>query len=530
MLPLRVIFLWHYHQPDYRWEGQALLPWVRLRAVKDYAVLFKLLGELPRLRCVFNIVPSLLVQLSAYAEGVLTDVAEHLSSRSSRIPPEGTDRYWRMLQPPSPLQQRFPELSALWQRLQSGSLSPQEWIDTLMWTQLVWTFPYRQRFPVVDEWFQRGSGYRCEELQLLLQLQRLLTREAFQALREGLHQEHIELSCSPFYHPILPLLCDTESARESDPGISLPRSSFRFPADAWVQCARARQCCWELVGVVPDGLWPPEGAVSMEALHQMVLAGVRWAATDETLLFASLPTAPRVQKYLPHRIRTSAGELALFFRDRELSDAISFQYGAWESDRAVEDICQRLREIRAELVRSYGESVLRTAAVMIALDGENCWDSYPDNGLDFLRSLADRLHAEEWVTTVTCREVLAGSRHTFQRLSVLRTGSWVSASLRIWIGTPGHNAAWEALCQARELVEKSRYRLSSAQWRQALEHLLVAEGSDWFWWRSPEHPTPAAPLFERLFQLHVERARQCVEEKWDGWQREGAEEGSVQIP
>ncbi len=511
MLPLRVVFLWHYHQPDYRWEGKALLPWVRFRAAKDYAVLFQLLGELPGFRCVLNLVPSLLLQLVGYARGELTDTAEQLSHRAPE-PSEAEQRYWRMVMPPEPLRGRFAPLLELCRQLEEGKLSPEQWQDVRMWMQLVWMFPHRERFPVVSQWFQQGSHYRADELRLLGQLQRLLAGEALRELRQLLTSGQGELSCSPFYHPILPLVCDTESAQESDPELPRPEPPFRFPADAWLQCVRARQLCWELLGVVPEGMWPSEGALSMEALHQMAAAGVRWTATDEALFFAALPTAPRWYKYLPHRVHTPAGEVVVFFRDRELSDAIGFQYGSWMPERAVEDFCGRLWRIRSELVQSAGEQVLRTAVVLVALDGENCWDGYPDNGVAFLRLLAEQLRTEEWVVTTTCRALVAEGREPFPELPRVRPGSWVEGSLRIWVGTPANNAAWQALAELRAQLEDARSTLHPARWQEALEHLLCAEGSDWFWWRSPERSTPAAPLFERLFRLRLERARALLED------------------
>lgn len=507
MAPLRVVFLWHYHQPDYRREGRALLPWVRLRGVKDYATVFELLRELTEMRCVLNLVPSLLVQLADYVSGGITDVAESFSEGMG----EAERAYWQMLDLPAPLLERFPMLRQLWTRMQSGKLEAGEWLDVQMWSQLVWTFPHRHRMRVLEEWFQRGRGFHAEELRVLQGIHRVLLREVLETLRELAVREGIEVSCSPYYHPVLPLLCDTDSAAESDPGLRLPQPAFRFPQDAWLQCLRARQICAELLGIVSEGMWPPEGAVSMAALTQMAAAGLRWTATDEIQLFRSMPTAPTLQKYVPHRVATPAGEIVLFFRDRFLSDSISFRYGGWEPERAVEEICQYALNVREELVRSYGESILHSAALVVALDGENCWDAYPDNGVAFLRALSECLRSEPRLALATCREVLAsGRREALPQLPSLRPGSWMEGSLRTWIGSPAHAEAWQALLQARQQLERARAVLPPPYWREALEHLLVAEGSDWFWWRSPEHPTPAAPLFEQLFWWHIERALQIV--------------------
>src|SRR5207247_5742483 len=97
--------------------------------------------------------------------------------------------------------------------------------------------------------------------------------------REFANHGQIEISTTPFYHPILPLLCDSNIACVSHPGVALPRG-FVYPQDAFVQLGRAREYMLRMLGVSPAGLWPSEGSVSDEALALTAKAGFRWTASD----------------------------------------------------------------------------------------------------------------------------------------------------------------------------------------------------------------------------------------------------------
>src|SRR5215212_8487856 len=79
----RVALLWHHHQPFYQdlITGEHILPWVRLHALKDYYGMAALLEEFPDVRVTFNLVPSLLVQLEAFAADQAHDRYLELGSK-----------------------------------------------------------------------------------------------------------------------------------------------------------------------------------------------------------------------------------------------------------------------------------------------------------------------------------------------------------------------------------------------------------------------------------------------------------------
>src|SRR6516164_1216142 len=77
----RVAILWHMHQPFYEdlVTREHILPWVRLHALKDYYGMVALMREFPSVKVSFNLVPSLLVQLEAFAEDRARDQYLELS-------------------------------------------------------------------------------------------------------------------------------------------------------------------------------------------------------------------------------------------------------------------------------------------------------------------------------------------------------------------------------------------------------------------------------------------------------------------
>ncbi len=289
------------------------------------------------------------------------------------------------------------------------------------------------------------------------------------------------------------------AARSSSPrpDLPLPAEPFAAPEDAARQVARAIERHTRAFGAAPAGMWPPEGSVSPEVAEIVARAGIRWLATDESILWHSLPAAARRREslYRPWSVETAAGPVAIFFRDRELSDRIGFVYQNWEANQAADDLIARLRRIGRE---HGGQSV---PLVSIILDGENCWESYPDDGAPFLDALYQRLDAATDLRTVTPSEALSRAA-AIPTLADLHTGSWIDADFHIWIGHPEKNRAWELIARTRRALVDSGS--TPASHPAAWESLDAAEGSDWFWWFGEDHYTSDKALFDRLFREHLQ--------------------------
>ncbi len=522
--PLRVALLWHQHQPYYRVKDEFVLPWVRLHAIKDYADLAQLHFEFPSLRLCYNIVPSLLIQLDEYQKGIedrvlqLTRIdAEQLQSSEKQ---EILQSFFRchhaeMLFP----YDRFRELyeQSRDNEYVNTHWTAQEWRDLQVWYNLCWTGPISRTRSGLQRLFHKARGFTEVDKRLMLAEHRLIIGSVVSLLQELYSAGVAELSMTPLHHPIMPLVVDTDVATQADPEIVLPLKRYRQQHDAEWHLKRGAQVFQDHCNTSAHGVWCSEGSLSDEVLDMLVEAGIEWTATDEQVLRATKNQDFREgDQYFVHWFaRERRKPIALFFRDHHLSDAIGFVYQSWDPHDAARDFVQRLKSIRESLIQERGVDALDHAVVPIILDGENCWEYYKENGIHFLRALYAALSSDKDIQTCTFHDVTQTEQTEFNplrahesstRLEHLRAGSWINANFRIWIGQSEKNTAWDALHAARILVDAKR--VTRSQWREAMEHIYIAEGSDWFWWFGDDHKSETRHIFDELFRFHL----RCVYE------------------
>ncbi len=306
---------------------------------------------------------------------------------------------------------------------------------------------------------------------------------------------NIEISTTPYYHPILPLLCDSDIARESHPGVPLP-ARFRYPQDARRQLVLARTAIARDFAASPVGLWPSEGSVSDEALATAAGAGFEWAATDSGILNRTLGrTLSAADLYRPYVWRNGGRSLNLVFRDHFLSDLIGFVYAKMDAAQAAEDFLRRIRENCASILAAG-----RDALVPIILDGENAWEYYYQNGRPFLRELYGRISRDQTLRSATVSEALRLFEP--QPLDRIFPGSWINANFDVWIGAEEDNHAWSHLLLARQTFDAATKAPEDGR-KLALEELMIAEGSDWCWWYGPEHDSANREEFDQLYRSHL---------------------------
>jgi alpha-amylase/alpha-mannosidase (GH57 family) len=524
---VHVVLLWHMHQPQYRDpdQGRYVLPWTRLHAVKDYWGMVKILEETPGFHATFNVVPSLGLQLEEYASGNFDEpwFALAFKKTDELTREDKTEILSRAFQlNHERLMSRWPRFVELheWAQPAGGaqalvSLTPRDWRDLQVLSQLAWMDEeWLAKDAVVSRLADKGEDYTENDKAALRAKQLELLGLVLPIYRDVARSGQIELSTTPFYHPILPLVCDSDIARVANPGTPLPRRAYRHPEDAREQLRRARAYHERVFGAKPAGLWPSEGSVSDQTLTIAMEEGFQWFGTDEGVLGRTLNVgffrdahglpANAERLYQPWRVQIAGNAINGLFRDHHLSDLIGFVYSRMDGKAAAEDLHGRLRFL--------GERVQSASPVTVCLflDGENAWEYYPGNGRDFLRQFYRRIQDDPDFRALTASEAIAATKDVPTTGGIF-PASWINANFDVWIGDSEDVAAWELLWDARETY--GRAAEARAQGRgdapldtalqQAFESLLAAEGSDWCWWYGPEHSTANDAEFDALYRKHL---------------------------
>lgn len=525
---LRVVVLWHQHQPFYKdlVTGEYRLPWVRLHALKDYYGMVKLLDEFPNVHQTFNLVPSLITQIQDYATGAAKDPFLEVAAKAAGDLTPGERRFalqYLFQANPQNLIGRYPRYKELWEHFRSAGSTPeaaekyfsaQDFTDLQVLSQIAWFDEYFLDDPEVVGLIKKSRGYSLEDQRFVIAHERELIGKVLPAHADAARRGLIEISTSAFYHPILPLVCDTNMGAVSSPGLPLPQNRFRHPEDAREQLQRGLNLHQEVFGIRPQGVWPSEGSVSEETLSIAQSLGVKWMATDEEVLGRSLgvsfgrhghlPAELAAKLYTVHRFENDLTEMNLIFRDHTISDLIGFVYSGMPPQEAANHLIHNIKQSAQPLLNAGLD-----ALVPIILDGENAWEYYPQSGREFLRRFYDALQREPGMEATTVSEAM--QRHkNFSRFKTLVPGSWIHANFNVWIGAPEDNRSWDYLHNARNFYEQAAPQASEAQRKLAFEEILIAEGSDWNWWYGPEHHSANDREFDELYRKHLSNVYQAL--------------------
>ncbi len=509
MAKINLCFLWHMHQPFYKdlVSGEYRLPWTRMHALKDYYGMVKILEEFPEIRQTFNLVPSMMVQVEEYARGEARDPflavalkpAEHLTPEEQRFILHNF-----FMANPARMIYRYPRYGELYTAFQAqgspeqarGVFGPQEFRDLQILSQVAW---FDEEFLDKDQEVQalvaKGSKFSLEDQALMGRKQREIISLVIPQYKKLAESGQIEISTTPFYHPILPLLCDSDIATISHPFVPLP-PRFCYPQDARVQLEMARDYITKTFGVAPVGLWPSEGSVSDQALQIAAAVGFQWAATDNGVLDRTLHRAatPDVT-YKPYLWTQQNRSMRMIFRDHLLSDRIGFVYQGMSPEAAAQDFLNSINE-NCKGMLAAGRDVL----VPIILDGENAWEYYEKSGRAFFRELYSRIQNDRHMEAVTVSE--AFRRMQPEPIDHIFPGSWIGANFDVWIGAEEDNKSWRLLLEARQAYDRA-VDVPEERRKQAYEELLISEGSDWNWWYGPEHDSANRIEFDQIYREHL---------------------------
>jgi alpha-amylase/alpha-mannosidase (GH57 family) len=524
---LRVVLCWHMHQPQYcdLVSGEYKLPWTYLHAIKDYVDMAAHLEAVPQARAVVNFAPVLLEQLDDYAAQVSGYLRDHKAIRDpllaalvAPVLPTHPEQRLSLINACLRInRQRVVERFAAFRRLAEMAdllvghcdyliyISEQFVADMVFWYHLGWIAETVRRNDLrVQRWQEQGKNFSLHDRRELLVLIGELLSGVIDRYANLAARGQVELSVTPYAHPIVPLMLNIETAREAMPDVALPEFE-QYPGGE----QRARWHIREGLTVFeqyfrrkPSGCWPAEGSVSQPTLALLEEYGFRWAASGETVLRNSLRVAAGEEAAsaadaLLKGYRFDTGKLVCFFRDDNLSDEIGFNYSTWHADDAVANLIHNLEHIAAAHPG-------RQLALPIVLDGENAWEHYPENGYYFLRTLYEQLAAHPTLKLSTFGECLDEGVE-IGKLSDMVSGSWVYGTFSTWIGDRDKNRGWDMLGDAKRAFDRAVAQggLDGEQVVAAQLQLAICEGSDWFWWFGDYNPADSVSDFEALFRLHL---------------------------
>ena len=530
---LRVVLCWHMHQPQYcdLISGEYRLPWTYLHAIKDYVDMAEHLEAVPKAKAVINFAPVLLEQLDDYAAQVSGYLRDHKAIRDPLLAalvepvlPAHPERRLELINAclrvnhqrvidRFPAFRRLVELAGPFQGNCKDLvyISDQLVSDLLFWYHLGWLGETVRRNDLrVQRWQEQGNNFSLHDRRELLALIGELLSGVLDRYAALAERGQVELTMTPYAHPIIPLMLDISSAREAMPEVELPELEFyqggveraewhiREGLNVFQQYFRRR----------PDGCWPAEGSVSAATLELLEAAGFRWTASGETVLRNSLRAGEEGAEAAVDAVfkgyRVGEGKLVCFFRDDNLSDEIGFTYSGWHADDAVANFIHHLENI----ARSHAG---RKLAVPIVLDGENAWEHFPENGYYFLHALYSRLADHPTLELSTFSECLDNDVEV-ESLATLVSGSWVYGTFSTWIGDRDKNRGWDMLGDAKRAFDKACNGggLDGDQIVAAELQLAICEGSDWFWWFGDYNPADSVSDFESLFRLHLSNLYQLL--------------------
>ena len=518
---LDLVILWHMHQPDFRDHatGEFAQPWVYLHAIKDYSDMAAHLEAHPGMRVVLNFTPVLLDQLEDYADqfaqGTYRDPLLRLLAQPDLRDLDDAQRaliltacfkanQQKLIDPYPPYRRLF-DFSRFTRVQGEGAfayLSPQFFADLLCWYHIAWTGEsVRHHDKVVPELIAKGQGFTHEDRLRLLAIIGREVRNIIPRYRALFATGQIELTTTPQYHPIGPLLISFDAARETVVDAPLPKNPS-YPGGAQRSQEHVRAAVGSHTarfGRAPRGMWPAEGAVSAAFAAQLAQSGCQWMASGEGVLVNSLKKSSgdisNRAHYLYRPYREESSGIIAFFRDDRLSDMIGFEYAKWHGKDAAAHFVSTLDEIAAAAPAG------GRPTVSVILDGENAWEYYPYNGYYFLDELYTALEKHPRIATTTFAQLLDDRRET-TALPVLVAGSWVYGNLATWIGNPDKNRAWDVLCNAKRAYDSAiaDNRLDTAQLQRATAQLADCEASDWCWWFGDYNPAESVLAFDKLYR------------------------------
>lgn len=517
--PLYLAIIWHQHQPLYYKDPDTDIyqkPWVRLHAAKDYVDMAAMLEAYPDIHVTFNLTPSLLRQINDLAAGTKDLYQAHTEIPAAELTDDQkTFIHDRFFDTNSKIIARFPRYQAIADdRDNSAAWDMQTWLDLQVLFNLAWTDPDWLAQEPLAALVAKGQDYAESDKAIILAEHARLVRQVIPIHKQLQEAGQIEVTMTPFFHPILPLLVDSNLASSAVPDIELP-PRYTYGFDAVAQLQAGVDFYQETFGQPPRGMWPAEGSVAQDIVGMVARAGLQWMASDEEVLARSLGEVAFgrdgqevVQNadalYRPYIVSSRDDQMYIVFRDKVISDKVGFQYSGSSGTAAGQDFVKRILAIRSQLQESGAPG---PHLVSVILDGENAWENYANDGKEFLNAMYQLLDEEQKKGTI---QTITPSAYIAQfpdqpKIEELWAGSWVSPDYLTWIGEDEENRAWDYLGRVREYVEKKKAALDEQELAAVMDAIYTAEGSDWFWWYGADQNSGDDGSFDLQFRRTLQR-------------------------
>ena len=512
--PTKITFIWHMHQPCCKYPGKEYysLPWVRLHGIKDYYGMAKMVDKFEATKVVFNYSGILLEQLLDYVYNGAKDQYGELSLKNAadltvKEKEFIIDRFFSINF------EKFIRHNPRYLQLYNKKLSPklsfsfQDICDLQAIFNLCWFHPYSiKEDKYLRSLIGKKKNYTQEDKEYIINAQYDILKKIFPLYQKLIAEKKIEVTLSPHQHPIMPLVYDTDIIKDT-PYLKRPQERFYAPQDCTWHINKARKLYDKAFGGQAKGSWPPEGGVSEAVASLYAQEGFKWIAADETILFKSLVTDyvpydmiknQRHMVYSPYNFRG----VNVLFRDRNFADLISFTYQGWEDPVfAATDLLEHFKK-----THMYMKELLRERVITIAMDGDNAWEYYQNNGVEFLETIYTLIEKSTFLQTDVPSHYLPHVRS--KNLDRLASGSWVNGDFGVWIGNVKNNNYWDILYRIKGVVDKAN--VSPSVMEKVKEYLHLIEGSDWYWWNTFEDHVGE---FKNIFFAYVAEIFRLLDKK-----------------
>ena len=513
---LSLAIYWHMHQPVYELEGTYLMPWVRLHAIKDYLDMVLILEKFPKLKLNFNIVPALLDSIIDYAENGFHDIHSELTlmdtdnlsddEKSFIINNFFSTKFETMVFKNETYrnlyQKRFSK-----ENFGIEDFNAQEYADLMAVFNLVWIDPiHYQRYPRLQELWDKKYCYTQEDREEIINIHRQIIKEIIPTYKKYIQTGRIELTTSPYYHAILPILLDVKSSAKNTISIEGLPEHLGMRDDAILQVRSAIDRIEEIFGVKPKGMWPPELCIGPKTVNLFASEGIKWTISDEGILASSinfdfvrdfkgnLNDPYHLLKVYNYQVKDS--NINIIFRDRSIPNLINFEYAGINPQMAANDLYEKIKTIQNKLLVSPDNSHLLT----IASDCENCWENYQNDGIEFLENIYRMIENDTTLETVLISDYIEKDEHK-KPLKKIYSGSWIDKTFQYWVGEPEKNKAWALLKMTKDDFNKfKKTNKNHPNIEQARHDIHIAQGSDWFWWYGEPNNSGQDFLFDYMFR------------------------------